>query len=60
MTTNEKLASISLVMSDAYYFIRFRYHVELIEEKASQGDELAREFMKRLETMYRLAALCLK
>ncbi len=60
MDTNKKLGDISLVMSDAYYFIRFRKHVELIEEQANQGDKLAKEFMERLETVYRLAAVCLK
>jgi len=47
-------------MSDAYYFIRFRNHVELIEEKAAAGDVLAQEFMERFETIYRLAKVCLK
>ena len=60
MNTNDKLQDIVLVMGDAYYFIKFRIQVELIERRASEGDLLAKEFMERFDTIHRLAAVCLK
>lgn len=56
----EKMSDISLVMSDAFYFVQFRNHVEDIQAKANEGNAQAMEFMERFETIYRLAKVCLK
>ncbi len=51
---NLKLAKISEVMGDAYYFLQIRDFVNIWQQQAHDGDPLAEEMMGVINTFYRL------
>lgn len=51
---NLKLAKISEVMGDAFYFIQIREFVHIWIQQEQEGDPLAEEMMNIIDTFYRL------
>lgn len=55
--TNLKLALISEVMADAYYFVHLRTIVESWEKEAEAGNELASDAMTMITQFYNLCRI---
>lgn len=49
-----KLAKISEVMGDAFYFIQIREFVHIWIQQEQEGDPMVEEMMRIIDTFYRL------